>query len=213
MQRLMNMGRKKKRGFTLIEAMVVAAIGAVILGTMYKTFSSGVRSSMKGTDQLESIRAASTLFAELRKDLLACQSVDADGAVVVMPVGMNTLPSPLVFKSKVTFLQRNATTTYVLQMNPDGRGSINRQVFENGTLKSTRQFAVPRMKNFEAVQIFKQQQIAGGGEVFQQGQLLIRIAVDSGDKRFPSGIIHLSSFFITSQLSATTWWNYYYPGP
>lgn len=204
---------RSRRGFTMVEAIMVTLIASVVLGTMYKTFSSGVRSSMKGTDQLEAIRAASTLFAELRKDLLACQSVDADGAAVVMPVGMNALPNPLVFKNKVSFLQRNATTTYSLQMNPDGRGLINRQVYENGTLKNTRQFAVPRMKGFEAVQIFKEQQIAGGGEVFRQGQLLIRIAVDSGDKRFPSGVIHLSSFFITSQLSATTWWNYYYPGP
>ena len=204
---------KHPRGFTLIEAMVAVTIGAMVLSTMYMFFSSGVRSSLKGSDQLESIRAASTLFAELRKDLLACQSVDADGAAVVMPVGTNDLPDPLTFRNKVSFVQRNATTTYQLQMNPDGRGAIVRTFSESGVIRNTRHFAVPRMKNFEAVQIFKNQQISPGGEIFRQGQLLVRIAVDSGDKRFPSGVVHLSSFFITSQLSATTWWNYYFPGP
>lgn len=201
------------KGFTMAETLVVVLVGSLILIGFQNFFSQGVRSSLKGQDQLESIRAASQLFANLRKDLMACQSVQTDIPPVMLTSLSTALPSPLTFGDKVSFVQRNATTTYSMVTQPGGRGYISRQVFESGVLKETRSFAVPRMKRFETMQIYKDQQVAAGNPVFRQGQLLVRIAVESGDKRFPSGTVHLSSFFITSQLSATDWWNYYYPGP
>ncbi|MBF0500946.1 MAG: prepilin-type N-terminal cleavage/methylation domain-containing protein [Candidatus Riflebacteria bacterium] len=204
---------RSHQGFTLLETMVVVLVGSLILITFQTFFSQGVRSSMKGQDQLESIRAASQLFNQLRKDLMACQSVSTDIAPIILSVNDTSISTPITFGNKVLFTQRNATTTYSMVTLPDSRSYISRQFYAAGVLKESRQFAVPRMEKFETVQIFKDQQVIAGDPVFRQGQLLIRIAVKSNDKRFPGGTVHLSSFFITSQLSATDWWNYYYPGP
>ena len=62
-------------GFTMVEALVITVVGSILLLTIQTLFSRSVKSTLKGQDNLETIRAASQLFSELRKDLLACHSI------------------------------------------------------------------------------------------------------------------------------------------
>ncbi|MBF0543114.1 MAG: hypothetical protein HQM08_01710 [Candidatus Riflebacteria bacterium] len=204
---------KSIRAFTMVEALVIVLIGSFMMITINFMLSQGVRSSLKGQDQLETIRAASSVFSQLRKDLLACDSIDTDGVEKVVSETDTLLNLPSSLPQKVSFFARNATTTYSILAKPRGK-CLLRVVYDSlGNISTSGEYAVPRMKNFEAIKIVKVQQVKTGSPKFVQSQLFIRIALESNDPRISTSTVNLSSFFVTSQLSSTQWWNYHYPPP
>jgi len=200
------------RGFTMVELVVVVMIFSLIMLGIQSFFSAGIRSSLKGYDQLESIRAAGEIIRQMQKDIFACQSIDTEGIGLLMnesskgEMPLETLLGKPLPK-KITFSLRNATASYSFEQK-GGRGFLERKFEETGKQLVTQRYAILRMKNFEVLQIFKDQQIAAGNMVFRQGQLFVRIVVESDDPKIPQGSVQLSTFFITSQFSQTNWWNY-----
>mgnify|MGYP001575093991 FL=1 len=202
----------KKRGFTLVEILVVLAISLMLLSAMQMLFSQGVRSTVKGQDTIDSIRAAGLLFSQLRKDLLACKFIDTGTASVTVMVGA-ALPSPLVYASQIIFSTRTATTTYRMVVS-GGKGYVEREVKAPGKAPEVKPFAVPRMQKFQAVQIWTNHKTHSASlSKIVSNQILIRIEIDSMDPRFPSKTVHLDSFFTSNQKTSSDWWNYYYPNP
>jgi prepilin-type N-terminal cleavage/methylation domain-containing protein len=53
----MSLKRFDKKGFTLVEAMIVTIIACSLMIAIHAFFSHAVRSTMKGQDNLDSIRA------------------------------------------------------------------------------------------------------------------------------------------------------------
>jgi len=197
------------RGFTLIEILVVVVVSMMVLFAMYAFFRSGVRSTVKGQDTLDSIRAASVLFSQLRKDLLACKNIDTGTASLTIGVGVG-LPPTLPFADSITFSHRNATMTYKFLVSA-GRGFVQREEYRPNAAPLVRDFAVPRMKKFEALQIWKKHKpVATSVHYMVSNQVLIRIEIDSQDPRFPTKSVHLSSFFTSNQKTSSDWWNYFY---
>ncbi|MBF0409990.1 MAG: hypothetical protein HQM10_21785 [Candidatus Riflebacteria bacterium] len=201
------------KGFTMVEALMVVLVGSFMMLTANFMLSQGVRTSLKGQDQLETIRAASSVFSQLRKDLLACDSVNTDNVHKVVTESDTLLDLAAPLPEKISFFIRNATTTYSLKIHPKGKSLVRHAYNALGVTERVDEFAIPRMKNFEAIKILKVQRVKTASPKFVQGQLFIRIAVESSDPNIGTSTIKLSSFFVTSQLSSTQWWNYHYPPP
>ncbi|OQA06510.1 MAG: hypothetical protein BWY66_01823 [bacterium ADurb.Bin374] len=197
------------RGFTYVETLVVVLLCSLILGAAHMLFSQGVRSSVKGMDLLESIRAANEVFSNIRKDLRGSVQVNAASPKITIPTGAAVFPDlTSAMSDTLIFVQPVATVTYRLLSGAGGH-YIEREENTGGAV-SKRNFAVPRIKSFEAAKIGQMQRVAAGYDVFVQDQLLVRISVESSDPRFPGGKVDLSSFFVTGQLMQTAWWNYFY---
>lgn len=196
------------RGFTLVETLVVVAVATTLFLVAQALLSRSVRSTMKGQDNLETIRAASILFSEIKRDLLACSGIKvAPGASCYLAVGNLTLPPIPVGAEELSLVSRAATITYTLEAAPGGKKLVRRSEEVAGVTKH-RDFGVPRMISFLAQEITKEQQVFAGG-ASPVKQVRIEIELDSQDKRFPSRSVRLSSFFISSQMSASNW-NYVY---
>lgn len=198
------MTRPNRPGFTLVEMSIVAGLSILLLLFVHQFFSSGVKTTLKGQDTLESIRAASLLFAQIRKDLLACQSVQTGTASVTMGVSALDLPASVPFSNTLTFCTRNATTTYSLVATPRGKYILRTFIPTGGTVE-TKTFGVPRMERFEVLQVWKHHQILTN--CIKPAQILVQIVIDSNDPRTPTKEIRLSSVFISQQLT-TSDWNY-----
>jgi len=203
-----------RRGFSFVEIMIVTILSAMIIIFVQSFFSQGVKNTLKGTDTLESIRAASLLFSQIRKDLMACQSIQTGAASLTMGVNAVDLPPGFPVSDTITFCARNATTTYTLVTAP--RGKYILRVF-TPTVGSTetKQFGVPRIKRFEATQIWKRYRI----QIFplpiksptlKQGQVLVNVIVDSDDRRIVTKELQLSSIFVSQQMYPSNW-NYFFP--
>lgn len=192
----------------MIEILMVLAISSILLLIVQTFFSRSVRTTIKGQDNLDTIRAASRLFRELRKDLLACHSIKVpDAASCTIEVGDDVIPALPDDANRISFCSRGATVTYSLEAKPGGGKYIKHLIETVDQPDRIKEFGVPRMLAFKAQQIWKKQQIYSGAP-FTEGQVLIEIEIDSEDERFPSKKLKLSNFFISSQLSASKW-NYY----
>jgi len=199
---------ESERGFTLVEALVAVLVASMVILAVQTFFSHGVKTSIKGQDNLETIRAAAQIFHELRKDMLSCNKITVDDdASCTLNVGATSIPPMSPNGTWIAFSVPGATITYSLQLRADGKAFLERE-FKAGTNVTTSEFAVPRMIAFKVQLIWKIQQIFPGGP-FKQGQVLVTIELDSQDKRFPSKSLKLCSFFSTSQLSSSNW-NYFY---
>lgn len=60
---------KLPRGITMVELMISAAIGVLILIALYNTFSMSLGSFVKGSGRLEAVRTARTVMERLRRDI------------------------------------------------------------------------------------------------------------------------------------------------
>ncbi|NLI77894.1 MAG: hypothetical protein GX442_15830 [Candidatus Riflebacteria bacterium] len=185
----------------------MAALSLMLLVFIQSFFSSGIRSTLKGTDTLESIRAASLLFAQIRKDLMACQSIQTGAASVTMGVNALNLPAAFPVSDLLTFCARNATTTYSLLTSPRGKYILRTFTPTVGPTE-TKTFGIPRVKAFEVVQVKKNHRILS--TILSPSQLLVNVVIDSDDPRMPTKEIRLSSVFISQQMYNTNW-NYFFP--
>lgn len=200
----------RRPGFTVVETLVVVLLCGLILGSAHSIFSQGVRSSVKGMDLLESIRAANEVFSSIRKDLRAAVQVNTSCPQLLVPLGATGFPDMTpALSDTLVFLQATATTTYSLISSAGGQ-FIRREELTGGTVVSTRDFAVPRIRSFKTAKIGQQQRVAAGYDVFIQDQLFVEISVESNDPRFPGGKVDLSNFFVTGQMVQTAWWNYFF---
>lgn len=194
-------------GFSVVEITIVTILSAMIIVLIQSFFSHGVKTTLKGQDTLESTRAASLLFSQMRKDLMACQSVQTGAASITMGMNAVDLPGGFPVSDTITFCNRNATTTYSLVVTPKGKYVLRTFTPSVGSTE-TRQFGVPRMKRFETTQIWKYNRILS--TISKPGQVLVNVVIDSDDPRIPTKELKLSSIFVSQQLYSTNW-NYFFP--
>lgn len=198
-----------KCGFTFVESIIVAFIACSMMIIIQAFFSHGVRSTIKGSDTIESIRAASVLFTQMRKDLMACSFIETSGAITYMDVSATQLPDTATFSEQITFSTHVATITYFLTNDETGKKYVERRKLDiSGTLER-KKFGVPRMKNFETLKLIKQNKIAGAH--WNPSQIIINVVVDSEDPRMPTKEIKLNSVFVSYQLAASNWNSVLFP--
>lgn len=199
------MQRKERRrsGFTFVEAMIVTVIACSLMLVIQSFFSHVVRVTMKGQDNLDSIRAASQLFSSLRKDMLQFVSLSTAGAKTTIALSEEEIPATATFSSILTLKGANDRVTYSL-VDSGGKSYVER-VLQSPSLPGPQRklFGVPRMKNFGVLYIktpFKINSLTKN-----VGQLLVQVTVDSEDSRFPSTEVNLSSVFFSERLADSDW--------
>ncbi len=191
-----------RRAFTFVEAVIVTLIACVIMIAIQALFSHAIRSTVKGTDNLDSIRAASRLFSTLRADLIQLKSFSTNGAVSTIELSENEIPATATFSSILQISTSIATITYSLVGTP-GRQSVERAVQKISSPVEKKKFGVPRMRSFEIMYVRIKNQI--GSTPKETGQLLVNIVIQSENKNLPSKIVKLSSIFFPERLTESDW--------
>lgn len=195
--------KKSKAGFTFTEALVVSAIACSLMLVIQALFSHTVRVTMKGQDNLDSIRAASQLFSSLRHDMLHFVSLSTGGAVVTIEPGAEIVPEAATYSKILALKTRTEQITYSL-VEDNGKKYVERvlQTVSQSSLQR-KLFGVPRMKDFGVLYIRMPDIISS--LVKNSGRLLVKVSVDSEDSRFLSCEIKLSSVFFSDRLSDSNW--------
>lgn len=193
----------KNYGFTFVEALVVTVIACGIMIVVQSIFSHTVRMTMKSQDNLDSIRAASQIFSSLRRDMLQFVSLSTGGARTTVPLGETEIPDTATYSQILVLRRPTERITYSL-VDSGGKHYVER-VLQSPSLPAPqrRLFGVPRMKDFGVVYLITPNQI--NSLVKNVGQLVVKIAIDSEDARFPSKEVKLSSTFFSDRLADSDW--------
>jgi type II secretory pathway pseudopilin PulG len=190
-------------GFTFVEAIIVTLIACSLMIIIQTFFSHAVRSTIKGQDNLDSIRAASQIFSSLRQDMLQFQSVSTDGAIAEIALGETDIPSTATYSSMLTLNRPDEIITYSLVDN-GGKSFIERvsQNLTTGTNKK-KLFGVPRMKDFKVLYLRMPNKV--NSLVKNVGQIIVEVKIDSEDSRFASKELDLGSLMFSERLNETDW--------
>lgn len=193
---------KGNRAFTFVEALVVSVVAVVVMLSVQNLFSHAVRSSIKGQDNLDTMRAASRIFSELRKDLLEFRTIATSVDSVLIELSEDQLDSSYEYSSILQIERKEETIVYSL-VDVDGRKFVERVSQKIGSKLSRSSFGVPRMKAFEVLYVKVENDSAAGAE--KSGQLLVNLVIQSDDPRFPSKKLSVSSSFFPEKLQETDW--------
>jgi len=196
------MKSQRIRAFTFVEIIVVTVIAVFVMMAVQGLFSHAVKSSLKGQDNLETMRAASRIFSELRKDLLEFKSIATAVDSAEITAGETSIGDYIEFSTILQIERKNETIVYSL-CEQDGRKYVERTVQEIGVPPRKSSFGVPRMKAFEVVYLKIENSSAAGSE--KTGQLIVRLVIQSDDPRFPSKRLEVSSSYFPEKLQETDW--------
>lgn len=191
-----------KAGFTFTEALVVTVIACSMMIVVQSIFSHTVRVTMKGQDNLDSIRAASQIFSSLRRDMLNFVTLSTGGAKTTIAVGESEIPATATYSQILSLKKPTERITYSL-VESGGKHYVERVLQSAGSPPQKRTFGVPRMKDFGVLYVRTPNQI--GSLIKNVGQLVVKIAIDSEDARFPSAEVKLSSVFFSDRLADSDW--------
>ena len=195
--------KNRQRGFTFVEAMIVTVIACSLMIVIQSLFSHTVKVTMKGQDNLDSIRAASQLFSSLRRDMLQFVSLSTGGARATIALGNSEIPDTATFSTILTLKKQTDRITYTLVEN-GGKNYIERVLQTPSNPAPQRKlFGVPRMKDFGVIYLLSPNKI--NSLVKNVGQLLVKVTVDSEDTRFPSKEVKLTSVFFSDRLADSDW--------
>jgi type II secretory pathway pseudopilin PulG len=191
-----------RKAFTLVEAMMVTVIAVFVMMSMQGLFSHAVRSSLKGQDNLETMRAASRIFSELRKDLLEFKSLATAVDSVEIPVDKWSIGDDIEFSTILQIERKNEVIVYSL-CEENGRKYVERASQEPGSPVKRVSFGVPRMKSFEVVYLKIENNSLAGTE--KSGQIVVNLVIQSDDPRFPTQKLSVSSSYFPEKLQETDW--------
>lgn len=195
--------KKRQSGFTFVEAMIVTVIACGLMIVIQSLFSHTVKVTMKGQDNLDSIRAASQLFSSLRRDMLQFVSLSTGGARATIALGSSEIPDTATFSTILTLKKQTDRITYTLVEN-GGKNYIERVLQTPANPAPQRKlFGVPRMKDFGVLYLLSPNKV--NSLVKNVGQLLVKVTVDSEDARFPSKEVKLTSVFFSDRLADSDW--------
>ncbi len=194
---------KRQRGFTFVEAMIVTVIACSLMIVIQSLFSHTVKVTMKGQDNLDSIRAASQLFSSLRRDMLQFVSLSTGGARATIALDSFEIPDTATFSTILTLKKQTDRITYTLVEN-SGKNYVERVLQTPSNPAPQRKlFGVPRMKDFGVLYLISPNKV--NSLVKNVGQLLVKVTVDSEDARFPSKEVKLTSMFFSDRLADSDW--------
>ncbi len=194
---------QRQRGFTFVEAIIVTVIACSMMIVIQSLFSHTVKVTMKGQDNLDSIRAASQLFSSLRRDMLQFVSLSTGGARATIALGSSEIPDTATFSTILTLKKQTDRITYTLVEN-GGKNYIERVLQTPSNPAPQRKlFGVPRMKDFGVLYVLSPNKV--NSLVKNVGQLLVKVTVDSEDARFPSKEVKLTSVFFSDRLADSNW--------
>ncbi len=192
----------RRNGLTFVEAIIVTLISCGLMIVVHTVFSHTVRVTMKGQDNLDSIRAASQIFSTLRRDMLNFVTLSTAGARIDLPAGQYEIPDTATYSKILTLKKHTERITWSL-VDDGGKCYVERVLQVAGSPPEKRKFGVPRMKDFGVLYARVPNQI--NSMVKNAGQLIVKISIDSEDERFASKEVNLTSVFFSDRLTDSDW--------
>jgi len=192
-----------QKAFTLVEALVTAFVAGIVMVSVQMLFSHAVRVTVKGQDNLDSIRAVSQIFSSLRNDLRDFVSLSPGRAKISLQSGESEVPENASY-SKILKIKKNHGVVIYKLIESGGKKYLERRLEGAGNkTEELRKFGVPRMKDFGVLYVKTQNRFDSLPR--DMGQLIIRIVTDSADQRFASKEINISSVFFSERLTDDDW--------
>lgn len=194
---------RKKTAFTFVEALIVTVIACTLMIAIQAFFSHAVRTTMKGQDNLDSIRAASQIFSSLRQDLLDFTSLSTQGAVSTIMLGSSDIPATATYSKILRIKRPNENITYSLVS--IGSSNYVERVLQGPSIPTPRKkrFGVPRMKDFGVMYLLTPNKI--NSVIKTAGQLVVSLTIDSENERFTTKELKLNSVFFSERLADSDW--------
>ena len=207
-------GNKASRAaFTLTEVVLAVLISTMVMLAAYALFSQTMKTSIKGTDTTETIRSASSLIADIRRDLLECRTILENPPLPTIRVTNqeNTLPAVEMNTGspEITFSSLAGQVTYSFSPVPGGKPSTVKRtsaLSSGGT--AVREYAAGRMVSFRVFRVLIDQKVTDDPQdpdLYQNGFLLLDLRLDSQDPRFPSTNLAMTTFIGADQMASSTW--------
>lgn len=189
--------------FTFVEALIVTVIACSLMISIQMFFSHAVRTTMKGQDNLDSIRAASQIFSSLRRDMLTFTSLSTQGAISTIALGSSEIPATATYSKILRLKKPDETVTYSL-VSTGGKNYVERVVQSPAyPTPQKKRFGVPRMKDFGVMYIRTPNKV--NSVVKSVGQLMVKLAIDSENERFATKELNLTSVFFSERLADSDW--------
>ncbi len=194
---------QKKAAFTFVEALIVTVIACSLMIAIQAFFSHAVRTTLKGQDNLDSIRAASQIFSSLRKDMLTFTSLSTQGAISTISLTSTNIPATATFSQILRIKKPKEIVTYSLVTS--GSKKYVERVMQSPDYPTPQRklFGVPRMKDFGVMYVRTPNKI--NSMIKGAGQLLVKLAIDSENERFATKELNLTSVFFSERLSDSDW--------
>lgn len=193
----------KRSAFTFVEAIIVTVIACSLMIAIQAFFSHAVRTTMKGQDNLDSIRAASQIFSSLRKDMLTFTSLSTQGAISTIGLTSTDIPATATFSQILRIKKPKEVVTYSL-VNSGSKKFVERVMQSPDYPTPQRKlFGVPRMKDFGVMYVRTPNKV--NSMIKGSGQLLVKLAIDSENERFASKELNLTSVFFSERLADSDW--------
>ncbi len=193
----------KRAAFTFVEAIIVTVIACSLMIAIQAFFSHAVRTTMKGQDNLDSIRAASQIFSSLRKDMLTFTSLSTQGAISTIGLTSTEIPATATFSQILRIKKPKEVVTYSL-VNSGSKKFVERVMQSPDYPTPQRKlFGVPRMKDFGVMYVRTPNKV--NSMIKGAGQLLVKLAIDSENERFASKELNLTSVFFSERLADSDW--------
>ncbi|MFZ5951029.1 MAG: hypothetical protein ACOYXC_10010 [Candidatus Rifleibacteriota bacterium] len=194
---------RKKSAFTFVEALIVTVIACSLMIAIQSFFSHAVRSTIKGQDNLDSIRAASQIFSSLRRDMLTFRSLSTQGALSVIPMGSTEIPATATYSKILRLKKPDEVITYSL-VTSGGKSFVERTLQSPSfPVPQRKLFGVPRMKDFGVMYVRIPNKI--NSMIKNVGQLMVKLTIDSEDERFATKELNLNSIFFSERLTDSDW--------
>lgn len=206
---------KKHSGFTMIEVLIGALILVIVIALIYRVMLAGIQSSVKGQQDLDSIRTAGKLLNVLRKDVLTAKFVESSETETVLEPGQ-AFPewNDLNFTSDIMLVSQDQNISYHFnQTQSKGKqvkGNICREVSDDtGKIIKTENFGDDNIREVGIAKILLRQKVCSDSKgIYNQGFLVVRIKVAADEERLAKKEIDLIS--ILAYYAERAVWNRYY---
>ncbi|MBF0409804.1 MAG: prepilin-type N-terminal cleavage/methylation domain-containing protein [Candidatus Riflebacteria bacterium] len=199
-----------RRGFTLVEVTMAILISGILFAVIQTLFSRTMTSTMKGQDNLDTMRAGMRFFSDFRRDLLAAVSVSIpDIASFSVSDAQNLLSaSTLPFSGEIDLINNAQKVTYRYL---SGERGIYREVSPKQGKDyvfdpaATQLYGIPRITEFTIQHFWLPQKI--DGNIQWQDNILLKVILDSENPRFPTKRQVISSIFAGKSGNSDLWNN------
>ncbi len=196
--------RPPPAGFTFPEIVIVVCLVSMVLLTLFAFFSHGVRTTVKGKDRLDSIRAVTILLARMKEDLANCTAIQGTGPPLILYEEEDQLPDEAVFSPQLTFQTGKRRVTYRQEQAPGGGSSwVERIVESPESGRQSERFGIPRIRTFElchAVRAFR-----AGTVPLAADLVFLNLVLDTNDPRFPGSRLNFRHVLVPNRLPGTDW--------
>jgi len=195
---------KKRQGFTFPEIVIVVSLVSMIMLTIFAFFSSGVRSTVKGKDRLDSIRAMTLLLADMKKDIANAEKIEAENLPLQIGETEDLFPDDVVYDRKVTFTGKDGIFSYSQGAAAKGESSFVLRSGKNARGEDVyEKFGVPRINSFEVLHVIKKGKFGSLPQDFNQ--VLIKMVLDSNDPRLPEDKLYFTHVLVPNRLPGSDW--------